>query len=104
MGYFWKVLSYNQINIEFTPVIKYLTLLHPDRPKLYTILAFLSAIGLNHFYKALFHLQIRVCQFVLICVGVVYKNICNLWNTYQTALKSSLIWSALLILDMLMFI
>ena len=28
-------------------VLKYLTLLHSERPKLYTILAFLSAIGLK---------------------------------------------------------
>ena len=28
-----------------------LTLVHSERPKLYTILAFLSALGLNMFYK-----------------------------------------------------
>ena len=41
-----------------------LTLLHTDRPKLYTILAFLSVIGLNQFHSREYKtLQIKLRQF-----------------------------------------
>ena len=38
--------------LKVYPVIHVLTLLHSERPKLYTILAFLSAVGLNLFLNS----------------------------------------------------
>ena len=45
----WKISLCNQLSHEsfFAGILHMITLLHSERPKLYTILAFLSAIGLS---------------------------------------------------------
>ena len=43
----WNLLIFEEITVNHLKSLIYLTLLHSERPKLYTILAFLSAIGLK---------------------------------------------------------
>ena len=52
-----------ELMAELLPLKLYLftlTLLHSERPKLYTILAFLSARGLNYHHLNLIHVSVSI--------------------------------------------
>ena len=58
-----------------------LTLLHSERPKLYTILAFLSAIGLMKKYRRVANTHqvlFFFCLSLLYTVGMYIFNECNI--------------------------